>query len=71
MLFHFPLRKGTEVVFYKIDGGGHRWPGGNYPQAIPASKAQPEEARAKRGARCDDFDASEVIWEFFKSHPRP
>jgi polyhydroxybutyrate depolymerase len=63
-------RNGTEVVLYKIDGGGHRWPGGNYPQVPPASLTQPA-ALAKLGAQCNDFDASELIWEFFKRHPKP
>ena len=69
----FTLSKGrneTEVVLYKVDGGGHRWPGGNYPQVPPASVTQLE-ILARLGAQCDDFDASEVIWEFFKLHPKP
>jgi polyhydroxybutyrate depolymerase len=65
-------RNGTEVVLYKIDGGGHRWPGGNYPQVPTASQAKKaKDLTARLGARCDDFDASEVIWEFFKNHPKP
>jgi polyhydroxybutyrate depolymerase len=64
-------RNGTEVVLYKIDGGGHRWPGKDPPVVLSASQAQPEVLTARLGARCLDFDANEVIWEFFKRHPKP
>lgn len=39
----------TEVVFYKVDNGGHTWPGA----IIPI------------GTTNQDFDASVEIWEFF------
>jgi polyhydroxybutyrate depolymerase len=48
----------TEVVLYAVEGGGHTWPGGL--QYAP-------EWRIGRTSR--DFDASEVIWQFFKEHP--
>jgi polyhydroxybutyrate depolymerase len=53
-------RDGTEVVLYKIAGGGHTWPSG--PQYLP---------KALIGNVCRDFDATAVIWEFFKTHPKP
>ena len=52
-------RKNTEVVLYKVVGGGHTWPGGS--QYAP---------RRLVGSVNQDFDATEAIWEFFKSHPR-
>lgn len=64
-------RNGTEVVLYKINGGGHRWPGKDTPVVFPESRAKPEDLTARLGARCFDFEANEVIWEFFKSHPKP
>jgi polyhydroxybutyrate depolymerase len=64
-------RNGTEVVLYKIDGGGHRWPGKDTPVVLPESRAKPEDLTARLGARCFDFEANEVIWAFFKSHPKP
>ncbi len=44
-----------EVVFYKIDGGGHTWPG----------------AAIDVGITNRDFVASEVIWEFFNRFENP
>ena len=49
-------RDNAEVVFYTIEGGGHTWPGGN---PIPVGKTS------------HDIDASETMWEFFKTHPLP
>ena len=49
----------TEVILYTIDGGGHTWPGGF--QYLPAWII---------GKTCRDFDASQVIWTFFKKHSR-
>lgn len=49
----------TEVILYKIDGGGHTWPGGL--QYLPAWLI---------GKTSRDIDANEVIWNFFKKHTR-
>ncbi|MCE7873020.1 esterase [bacterium CPR1] len=48
---------GTEVVLYTVQGGGHGWPGAS--QYLP---------RRTIGTVCRDFEATRVIWEFFKSH---
>jgi polyhydroxybutyrate depolymerase len=53
-------RDNTEVLLYTIEGGGHTWPGG--PQYLPERTI---------GKVCRDFDATEAIWDFFKTHPRP
>lgn len=45
----------SEVIFYKITGGGHTWP--SAPIDIPGSNTN------------KDFNASKVIWEFFKGEP--
>ena len=50
---------GTEVILYKIDGGGHTWPGGL--QYLPAWLI---------GKTSRDIDANQVIWTFFKRHSR-
>lgn len=51
-------RGGSEVWLYRVDGGGHTWPGG--PQYLP---------RAVIGRVTGDIDSG-TIWEFFASHPR-
>jgi polyhydroxybutyrate depolymerase len=48
----------AEVILYKVEGGGHTWPGG--PQYLP---------RLLIGRTSRDFNASEVIWQFFNQHP--
>jgi polyhydroxybutyrate depolymerase len=48
-------RAGADVVLYTIDGGGHSWPGSNMPPEITTK----------------DIDATEMIWEFFATHPQP
>ncbi|HEY4230934.1 MAG TPA: PHB depolymerase family esterase [Thermoanaerobaculia bacterium] len=52
--------EGTEVVLYTFEGGGHTWPGGR--QYAPEILV---------GRVCHDVDATQVIWDFFKAHPRP
>ena len=51
---------GTEVVLCRIEGGGHIWPNGS--QYLPKMLV---------GRVCHDIDGTAVIWEFFKSHPKP
>lgn len=57
---HAGGRGGTEVVLVRLEGGGHTWPGG--PQYLPSSLI---------GRVCRDFDATALIWEFFRGHPKP
>jgi polyhydroxybutyrate depolymerase len=52
-------KEGTEVILYIVDGGGHTWPGGI--QYLP---------KWVIGKTSRDFNAAEVIWEFFKRHSR-
>jgi polyhydroxybutyrate depolymerase len=52
--------QGAEVVIYIIDGGGHAWPGGI--QYLPESII---------GKTSRNMDASQVIWAFLASNPRP
>jgi len=46
----------TQLVLIKITGGGHTWPGGV--QYLP---------KAIVGPVCRDFNASEMIWQFFRN----
>ncbi len=48
---------GSEVVFYRIDGGGHVWPG-RTPDSFLLGPAVPS------------LDGTEIIWQFFEKHPR-
>lgn len=48
----------ASVVHYRIEGGGHTWPGGmRLPEWL-------------LGRTTDTLDASRVMWEFFRAHPR-
>jgi polyhydroxybutyrate depolymerase len=53
-------KSGTEVWLYSEEGAGHTWPG--MTQNLP---------RVIVGSVCKDFEGSEAIWGFFKSHPKP
>lgn len=53
-------RDGSEVTLVRLDGGGHTWPGGA--QYLPQRLI---------GRVCRDFDATVLIWDFFKAHPKP
>lgn len=53
-----PGRDGTEVVFYRLDGGGHTWPG------------RPPDSFFL-GPCGLSIDANRLIWEFFERHPLP
>jgi polyhydroxybutyrate depolymerase len=47
----------TEVILYKINGGGHTWPGGL--QYLPKFLV---------GNTSRDINATQIIWQFFKTH---
>jgi len=48
----------TEVKLYRINGGGHTWPGGWSPNSA-------------LGSINKDINASSEIWSFFKRNPHP
>jgi polyhydroxybutyrate depolymerase len=52
-----PCSRDSEVVFYKVEGGGHTWPGG------PQYRSE-----MFIGKVCNEFNASEEIWKFLKNH---
>jgi polyhydroxybutyrate depolymerase len=54
-----PGKSRSEVVFYTIGGMGHTWPGGR--------RVLPERIVGKT---TDKVKATDVIWEFFRDHPR-
>jgi len=49
----------AEVVFYTVAGMGHFWPGGK--------SHLPERVIGKSS---DAINATDVIWEFFRQHPK-
>jgi polyhydroxybutyrate depolymerase len=57
-------RGGADVVWYEIEGGGHRWP--------PQRARGPVESLADRafGVSSQNLDATASLWEFFRAHPR-
>ena len=52
-----PTAATGEVVFYRITGGGHTWPG-----------RRPDSFFL--GPSALSLDANAIIWEFFERHPR-
>ena len=54
---------GTEVVWYEIEGGGHRWP----PHQPPRAEGPAQQILGKSS---QNIDAAETLWAFFKSHSR-
>lgn len=51
---------GCEVILYRVDGGGHHFPGSDTPE-LPRLL----------GRKNNDFDGAEAIWAFFRRHERP
>jgi polyhydroxybutyrate depolymerase len=54
-----PCEGGTEVALYRVEGGGHTWPGGN--QDLPPAVVGPTNNSLK---------ASGAIWDFFAKHAK-
>jgi polyhydroxybutyrate depolymerase len=51
--------RNAAVVLYTVQGGGHAWPGG---KPLPAWLV---------GRTTQSVDATELMWDFFRTHPRP
>jgi polyhydroxybutyrate depolymerase len=59
--FNYPnCLKGTEVVFYSMEKGGHTWPNGE--QYLPERVI---------GKVSRDLDANQTLWDFFKTKSKP
>ncbi len=54
-----PGRDGAEVAYITVEGLGHTWAGGK--SLLPEFMV---------GKRSDIITATDVIWEFFKNHPK-
>jgi polyhydroxybutyrate depolymerase len=55
---YYKCKDGSKVVLIKVIGGGHTWPGAS--QYLP---------KIIIGNLCKDFNATQEIWDFFKSIP--
>lgn len=55
---------GQDVVLYRVNGGGHRMPGG-FPDAMAARLVT-----SLLGPQNRDIDGAETIWAFFKNYSR-
>ncbi len=53
-----PRPDGADVILYKINGGGHTWPGHNSFDRL-------------LGPSTRDISANDLMWEFFQQHPLP
>jgi len=53
-------RNTSEIMFYRIEDGGHTWPGSSIVLTQPWS-----------GKTNKDIATSQLIWEFFEAHPLP
>ena len=53
--------RGADVDFYRIEGGGHTWPGSEFSKQIEAAV----------GPTTFSISADEVMWKFFSAHPLP
>lgn len=51
---------GAETKLYRVEGGGHTWPGSVFSQTIANVV----------GVTTTSIVANEVMWEFFLAHPR-
>ena len=60
VLTYPPGRDGATFLAEFIEGQGHNWPGGQ--SLLPENMV---------GPRVDTLNATDVIWDFFRQHPRP
>jgi polyhydroxybutyrate depolymerase len=49
----------ADVELYRIEGGGHTWPGSEFSRAVSAFL----------GPTTFSIDANAIMWEFFQNHP--
>jgi polyhydroxybutyrate depolymerase len=58
---HYRCPNRADVALYRIEGGGHTWPGSEFSRAIESAV----------GPTTFSINADEVMWAFFEAHPRP
>jgi polyhydroxybutyrate depolymerase len=60
-LLTYACAKGDEVELYRIEGGGHTWPGSQFTASIASIV----------GPTTMSISADDLIWSFFQAHPMP
>jgi polyhydroxybutyrate depolymerase len=60
-LLTYPCRMGDEVELYRIEGGGHTWPGSQFSASIASIV----------GPTTMSISADDLMWSFFQAHPMP
>jgi polyhydroxybutyrate depolymerase len=60
-LVRYLCPRGAEVGLYRVEGGGHAWPGSEFSRAIESAV----------GFTTFSIHASDIIWDFFIHHPMP
>ncbi|NQT95569.1 MAG: hypothetical protein HQ572_03880, partial [Candidatus Omnitrophica bacterium] len=60
-----PGHNRTEVILWTLEDGGHTWPGG---KVVPSARILGLDEKIGNVNR--DINASDLMWEFFKSHPK-
>lgn len=58
-LITYPCPKDATVELYRVEGGGHAWPGSEFTKSIASVV----------GTTTFSINADDVIWEFFRTHP--
>jgi polyhydroxybutyrate depolymerase len=51
--------KGDEAELYRVEGGGHSWPGSAFSKQVASVV----------GRTTDSISADEIMWRFFRDHP--
>lgn len=55
----FDCSPGSEAILYRVEGGGHTWPGSPFSQSIVSIV----------GPTTMNINADEIMWDFFVKHP--
>ena len=59
-LVEFTCPDDATTQLYRVDGGGHSWPGSDFSVTIESVV----------GPTTFSIDANELMWAFFEEHPR-
>lgn len=59
-LIGFDCPSGSTTELYRVDGGGHTWPGSEFSDQIEDIV----------GPTTFSIDANEIMWDFFQAHPK-